>query len=404
MTLRIRHLRLRASTTEGVYGVDLQFGPGLTVVWADNTKGKSTCMQGMLYALGMERMLSPRREVPLPHAMTTYLMTDAGEKLGVLESSASLEIENGAGEVITVHRAIKSQLDRRLISVDFGSALVDGTKNLRRRDFFVIDPGAASREDGFHHFLEGFLGWSLPMVRSYDAPETKLYLETIFPLFWVEQKTGWSSIPATIPTYLRIREVHKRAIEFIMDLDVHRLELHRQQLDDLFAANKREWRALWDEMERIAVRLGGRTAILPQTPIADDDELSRAHVIIAEHSSEVPLSDVLVRLRFRVNEIAALAVPEIAANSEHLVSELRRLNENVGAINAQRITIHNSRELKAADIGSLRRRIRSLADDLQKNQDVRKLQRFSGRIADLTLIVAQHVSSLSLILCFRKTL
>ena len=73
MTLRFRRLRLRAVTSDGVYGADIPFASGLTVLWADNTKGKSTCMQGMLYALGLERMLSPRREIPLPHAMTTYL-------------------------------------------------------------------------------------------------------------------------------------------------------------------------------------------------------------------------------------------------------------------------------------------------------------------------------------------
>ena len=60
MTLCLRHLRLRAMTPAGLYGTDIPFKPGLNVIWADNTKGKSTCMQGMLYALGLERMLSPR--------------------------------------------------------------------------------------------------------------------------------------------------------------------------------------------------------------------------------------------------------------------------------------------------------------------------------------------------------
>ena len=64
VTLRFRRLRLRAVTTDGVYGADVPFGSGLTVLWADNTKGKSTCMQGMLYALGLERMLSPRLDSP----------------------------------------------------------------------------------------------------------------------------------------------------------------------------------------------------------------------------------------------------------------------------------------------------------------------------------------------------
>ncbi|OUC15032.1 MAG: hypothetical protein B0A82_09045, partial [Alkalinema sp. CACIAM 70d] len=70
MTLRLRHLRLRALTQDGPYGADFPFEAGLNVIWADNTKGKSTSMQALLYALGMEKMLSPSREVPVPHALT----------------------------------------------------------------------------------------------------------------------------------------------------------------------------------------------------------------------------------------------------------------------------------------------------------------------------------------------
>jgi hypothetical protein len=196
---------MRAQTAKGPYGVDIPFTSGLNVIWADNTKGKSTCVQGMLYALGMEKMLSPRREVPLPHAMTSYLNNDNGSRETVLESGVSLEIQNGAGQIITVNRPVKKDLvDNRLITVDFGASLTDPEARPRSRNFFVFDGGAAQREDGFHLFLEDFLGWKLPMVRRYEGPDAKLYLETVFPLFWVEQKVGWSAIPAAIPTYLRI--------------------------------------------------------------------------------------------------------------------------------------------------------------------------------------------------------
>jgi hypothetical protein len=53
VTLRIRHLRLRAETSAGTFGADIPLKPGLNVIWADNTKGKSTCLQGLLYALGV---------------------------------------------------------------------------------------------------------------------------------------------------------------------------------------------------------------------------------------------------------------------------------------------------------------------------------------------------------------
>ena len=60
------------------------------MIWADNTKGKSTGMQAMLYVLGMEKMLSPSREVPVPHALTTYLMRDDESELAITNSYVEL--------------------------------------------------------------------------------------------------------------------------------------------------------------------------------------------------------------------------------------------------------------------------------------------------------------------------
>ncbi|PWK76067.1 hypothetical protein [Aminobacter sp. AP02] len=385
MTLRLRHLRMRAVTSAGPYGADIPFAPGLNVIWADNTKGKSTCMQGMLYALGMEKMLSPRREVPLPHAMTSFLKNDDETSETVLESAVSLEIENGAGHVVTVHRPIKrTNVDNRLITVDFGATLTNPEARPESRNFFVFDGGAAQREDGFHRFLEDFLGWKLPTVRRYDAPDGKLYLETIFPLFWVEQKAGWSAIPAAIPTYLRIREVQKRAVEFIMDLDIHKLELERQRLQEQFDQNARDWGNLWDEMDRYARRSGGKTEALPQRPTVVLDELARGHVLIAEKAEWVTLRGLLTQLRTRVAELNAIAVPAVGASADHLVRQLESLNKEVEAANRLRIEAYMAKQLKEADVASLERRIKSLTDDMQKNQDVQKLQRYSGSVGALT--------------------
>src|SRR5580700_5683766 len=109
MTLRIRHLRLRTETASGTFGADIPFALGLNVLWADNTMGKSTSLQGLLYAFGLERMLSPRREIPLTYVMTSHLEEDgqSGVEHKILESSVSVEIENSASDVITVRRGVK---------------------------------------------------------------------------------------------------------------------------------------------------------------------------------------------------------------------------------------------------------------------------------------------------------
>ncbi len=64
MKLRLRQFELRAITGAGPFGVSLPFSPGLVVLRADNSSGKSTCLQGIVYALGLERMLSASRAVP----------------------------------------------------------------------------------------------------------------------------------------------------------------------------------------------------------------------------------------------------------------------------------------------------------------------------------------------------
>lgn len=385
MTLRLRRLRLRAMTTGGVFGADVTFAAGLTVLWADNTKGKSMCMQGMLYALGMERMLSPRREIPLPHAMTSYLNTDDMNRFDVIESNVSLEISNANGQIITVSRAVKSSADNRLITVDFGPALSGDAGDLHRQNFFVLDPGAAQREDGFHFFLEGFLGWRLPQVRRYDAPETKLYIETIFPLFWVEQKFGWSTIPAAIPTYMRIRDVHKRAVEFIMDLDVYKLEMQRERLAERMVANAKEWAVIRQELERFVAQAGGRIAALSESPIADPDSLASAHVQIAEGSEWVPLSAMISNLRGIIADLVSIAVPSVEDQSDDVARNLQELTQQVDRLSAERIQIHGIQQLKMADMRSLKQRIAALDDDLLKNIDVQRLQRYSGITASLSV-------------------
>lgn len=384
MTMRFRHLRLRAVTTDGVYGTDISFASGLTVLWADNTKGKSTCMQGMLYALGLERMLSARREIPLPHAMTSYLNTDDDQRVEVIESSVSLEISNGDGQIITVNRAVKASTDPRLITVNFGPALSNDATELKQQNFFVLDPGAAQRVDGFHHFLEGFLGWRLPQVRRYDAPETKLYLETVFPLFWVEQKFGWNAIPAAIPTYMRIREVHKRAVEFIMSLDVHDLEMQRERLAERIATNAKEWTLIRQELERFVARANGKIVALPENPVADPVSISNAHVQLVEASEWMPLSHVMSLLRRRIVDLVAAAVPNVEDQSEEVADELRKLTQQVDELSVDRIRLHNLQQIKSSDIHALRRRIETLEEDLLKNMDVQRLQRYSGATAALT--------------------
>lgn len=385
MTLRLRHLRLRAFTPEGPYGADFPFDEGLNVIWADNTKGKSTSMQALLYVLGMEKMLSPSREVPVPHALTTYLMRDDESEIAIINSFVEVEIENGVGTIVTVRRPIKEPgIDTRLVTVWFGPMLTEKSATASSRQFFVRDPGAFQREDGFLHFLEAFIGWDLPVVRKYEGPEGKLPLETVFPLFWVEQKRGWSAIPAAIPTYMRVRDVQKRAVEFIMDLDVHKLELQRQRLKEKIEENARNWTGVIDEMMRVARRAGGTLSGLPLRPTMDIDSLERWTVSLVENDQAVAADTILSELKARAAALAEAEIPEVGDTAGALTAELETLEKEIDTRNRKRVELHKARQLKGADIVSLERRIAQLREDLQKNQDVQRLQRYAGTAGNLT--------------------
>lgn len=65
LNLVIENLSIRTQTNDGLYGTDIPFTQGLNIIHAENTHGKSTCIQSIVYALGLEGCLGPSRKVPL---------------------------------------------------------------------------------------------------------------------------------------------------------------------------------------------------------------------------------------------------------------------------------------------------------------------------------------------------
>jgi hypothetical protein len=265
--MRFRRLQIRVQTTDGPYGVTLDFPDGLVVVWADNTMGKSTCVKSILVALGMEAMLTTSQgELPLPPAMKTQITSPSGEHK-VLESEIFLEIENGRRQRIVVQRTVKGSRDKNLITVHEGAALTAPQGTWVTKDYFVGRQGAATREVGFHHYLAGFLGWTLPLVQTFDGNEYPLYLQCIFPYLVVEQTRGWSTVQPPLPTQFRIRDVHKRVVEFLLSMDAHHVALKRQELQFEKTRLESEWSAQVLRAGDIAESVGGSNHALPTRPV-----------------------------------------------------------------------------------------------------------------------------------------
>ena len=384
MTLHIRQLRLRCETSVGPYGADYVFKSGLNILWADNTRGKSTSLQGLIYALGLEKMLSPKREIPLTYAMTTHLEDPSiARKPLVLESYVAVEIQNSKNEVITVYRAVKSKTDMKLVSVYYGPNLTSPNKEYTKRDYFVRDPGAAQREAGFHNFLAKFLGWELPEVRRYEGKDALLYLETIFPLFYVEQKRGWSSIPASFPTYMKIRDVGLRAVEFILGLQTHELALKRQKLNSELSDMKIRWRNKHAELIRAAHNANARLKNLPSMPTSVSNHIDAAFMQVIDQGNWQSANDLTKTIRQKITELTEKIIPTVKDVSTETARELNQLINKHDQKNAQRNALFKIRSSRRAQLNSLDKRLASLSEDLQKNTDALKLKKLGSRLSEI---------------------
>ena len=230
--------------------------------------------------------------------------------------------------------------------------------------------------------LADFIGWELPGVRRFDGSETTLYLETIFPLLYVEQKAGWSSMPAAFPNYLQIRDVGRRAVEFIMSLDTHALELKRQQLDLQLAECTSAWTTKRNEMLSVAGLANARLQGIPTAPTISIGDIETSFLLAPNRDDWRSLEEMASILRDRVADMLAAEVPEVEDLSEAAAVELDNLIKLASEQNARRNSLFRARQTEVAQRLSVARRLAALQEDLQKNLDAQKLRNFGSKIAD----------------------
>jgi predicted nucleic acid-binding Zn-ribbon protein len=377
MTLRLRHLFIDVTTSEGPYGVKLAFTDGLNVIRADNSMGKSTVMQAIVYSLGLEGMFGPSQEVPLAHAVTDYLEHAEGIA-DVLESNVYLEFENAGGEQFTVQRAIKGTRDRHLITLVEGRATTRDSAIGPSADYFVRERFATTSERGFHKKLTEILGWELPKVPRFNDVDCPLYLEAIFPLFYVEQKLGWGKLPARFPTYLGIRDTARRTVEFVLGLDAYKIAIERAAVQDETARLRARWASLRNQTTRIARPGSGIINGIPLEPVAAWPPEIPPRIMVSRSGAWIPLQMQLVELRERLSRLQAQAIPSAGAVDTETNEELNQLESQLGEREATMTALVGQVESDRSESMALEARIKAVEDDLRKHKDLGRLQRLGS--------------------------
>lgn len=381
--IQVCALKLRSITASTVYGVDLGFTSGLNIVQADNTSGKSTCLQAIIYVLGLERSLSANLSVPLPFAMRERIHETKDDPYEeVLQSYVEIEVCNHKDEKLRIRRSIVGDADPKLISTWSTEESEDtGQVRERQRDFFVHDPGSATRESGFHHYLADFLGWELPHVPRFDGTECPLYLETLFPMFFVEQKRGWSTVQGPLPTHFRIQDINRRVLEFVLNLDAGKVRRERAELNKRIGVLESEW----TDKRRVLSR-GGVDLIrfigVPKTPTAEFSHQAAISLEVFKDGEWLPLEVASKELQDEIeelNKIELVSTEEAEASTQKALEVAQLKYDEFGAMfevarTEFRTVLEENRALK--------KRLEVLDIDLKRHQDTKKLIALGSEVTD----------------------
>jgi len=377
MRLRIRAIQLRVKTPEGMCGADIVFQDGLVVLRAENSAGKSTVVQSVIYALGLEGMLSASQAVPLPHAMTDSIEVDDKKVLSVEESRVTVEIENGDGQIATVSRSIKGVANKNLVNVYLGSHLTSPDQGLEPTDYYVIEGGAAVSERGFHRWFAAFIGWKIPRVTRMDGSECPLYVECVFPLMIIEQKRGWSAIQARMPFHYRIRDIAKKSTEFLLALDVFETALRRQRLKEEALAIRAEWDQVAARISDVAKRINGVVQNLPEVPRHWTEEEAPT-ILISRNGGWVSLQDAIRADIQALTELEEREIPRVQQVAVEVETALNEAESDLAETEFATAELFNEIQSEDAQLSGIDERLISLQEDERKNVDARKLRRLGS--------------------------
>ncbi|WP_162959125.1 hypothetical protein [Micromonospora tulbaghiae] len=309
--------------------------------------------------------------------MTTVIETASGRH-AVVTSFVTVTLRNAADDYLRVRRwGVNPDIGKDLIQVWMASR-EEELGAASRVDMFVRDAGSTTSKVGFHRLLADFLGWPLPMVPSFSGKETRLYLEVLFPLFYIEQKFGWSGIAPRIPTHYGIREPLRRAVEYVLGL--HTLNRLRQQeaLREEEVALAGEWAATVARAHGAANAESLRLLAVSEKPTVSAQR--RDAVIEANVSGEWrELSTAVERWQERLRQLQGT---EIAAGprTEQTRAELAIAEREVQRLGAVARHLYEQRAMSQGDADAISARLASMDEDKKRLRDVKRIERLGGEM------------------------
>ena len=375
--LRINAIKIEIETQDGLYGFEQNFQKGLNIIRGDNSSGKSSLFQAILFALGLEELLGGKNEKTMQSVLKDQVEFPDSEFHKILQSQIYLEIENR--EVVTVKRSIiNPSVNTKLVNVYFGKLLTEKAKNLKMHSMYIHDRGGASDElYGFHMFLSKFLGWDMPKVMNSQGQPTHLYVQQIAPAFMIEQKSGWSDFFATMP-YYNIKQAASRVVEFILNMDIFENQKKRMCLNYREEKIRESWKTIFIQLSNIARDSRYNLQGIDENPsILDIDEV----VLLKDvESGTVDISSELVSLRKELIQLKKENVKTIGEKADLYEIQLKGLQDDLNQKSLLYDLLNTEYSLTKQQMTQYNEQLNDVVIDLQKNKSALKIAKLGGEI------------------------
>ena len=92
--IKLNAIKIKIVTPDGLYGFEQSFQKGLNIIRGNNSSGKSSLFQAILYALGLEELLGGKNEKTMQSVLKDQVEFPDSDFHKILQSEVYLEIEN----------------------------------------------------------------------------------------------------------------------------------------------------------------------------------------------------------------------------------------------------------------------------------------------------------------------
>ena len=377
--LNINAIRITTYTSQDPFVFEASFKSKLNIIRGDNAKGKSTLVQSVFYVLGQEELLGGKNSKVMQSCLRKLISDDENKEITVLGSSIELQIFNGVNEVTLKRCTDLKGVDDRLIEVTFGPALSNKDLVFRKEPMYVHDMGGATNTyHGFHKWLEAFLGWELPFVSSSGDKEIKLYSQLVFPAFLIEQKAGWSNYLATSP-YFGVKESKKRAIEFLLKLDVSENEKAKRQNEAKLDRYKREWQAKYEEIERLISSDFINIIGVKPNPHTDFDQ-NNCNLVFEKEGNYCNLKEQITKLEDDLKNKAVARLPTNNEANAGLNQKLEEFMYEIQNLTEEEDKLRDFLSIEHAQKKEMQESLKEIDKEIDKNDGALRVQKFGASL------------------------